>query len=91
MPWVQAVIPWNVTDDENRKVEGKLRAALDAAFGRKLAEVASTSALAAHGVPSLADFDAVMRQLIGAASKKYLLYAAAFPPDGELVERPRIS
>jgi FxsC-like protein len=91
MPWVQAVIPWNVTDDENRKAEGKLRAALRAAFAHKLAEVASTSALAAHGVPSPGDFDVVLRQLIGVAAKRYLGNAVAFPPGGEMVERPRIS
>ncbi len=91
LPWVQVVIPWGTSDDETRKAEGKLRVALDATLRHKLAEVASTSAMAAHGVPGPDDFDLVLRQLIGTAAKRYLGHAAAYPPAGEAVERPRIS
>jgi FxsC-like protein len=91
LPWVQVVIPWSSSDDETRKAEGKLRVALDETLRHKLAEVASTSAMAAHGVPRPDDFDLVLRQLIGTAAKKYLGHAAAYPPRGEAVERPRIS
>jgi FxsC-like protein len=91
MPWVQAMIPWNPGDDETRQAEGKLRALLDATLRDKLAEAASTSEMAARGIPSLEDFDAVLRQLIAKAANKYLAYAAAYPPAGPLVERPRIS
>jgi FxsC-like protein len=91
MPWVQAVIPWVAADDGNRKEEGKLRAALDASFGHKLAEVSSISKMAAHGVPSPGHFDTVLRQLITVAAKRYLSHAAASPPAGEREERPRIS
>jgi hypothetical protein len=47
--------------------------------------------MAAHGVPRPDDFDLVLRQLIGTAAKKYLGHAAAYPPRGDAVERPRIS
>jgi FxsC-like protein len=91
MPWVQAMIPWNPDDDETRQAEGKLRALLDATLRDKLAEAASTSEMAARGVPSLEHFDVVLRQLIAKAANKYLAHAAAYPPAGPLVERPRIS
>jgi FxsC-like protein len=91
MPWVQAVIAWNAADEESQKAEGKLRATLEATFRDKLVEVASTSAMAARGVPSLDDFDVVLRQLIGAAAKRYLGNAPAFPPSDKVIERPRIS
>ena len=91
LPWVQAVIPWNAADDESRKCEGKLRAVLETTFPRKLAEAASISLMAAEGVPSIEDFDEVLGPLIGAAVRKYLGSAEAHPPNGEVVERPRLA
>jgi FxsC-like protein len=90
LPWVQAVILWNAADEQSRRAEGKLRSALDATFPRKLAETASTSVMAAEGVPSGDDFDDVLGQVIGAAVRKYLRNAVAHPPSGKIVERPRL-
>jgi FxsC-like protein len=91
LPWVQVLIPWNASDEESQQAKGKLRVVLGAVFQTKMAEAASISELAAQGVPSLGEFDMVLGQLIWAAAKKYLGNAAAYPPVGELVERPRIS
>jgi FxsC-like protein len=91
LPWVQAVIPWNAADDESRTAAGKLRSALDATFPRKLAETATTSSMAADGVPSLDDFDDVLGQVVASAVRKYLRNAVAHPPSGKVVERPRLS
>jgi FxsC-like protein len=91
LPWVQAVIPWNAADDESRRAEGELRVALDATFRRKLAETASISLAAARGVPSIDDFGAALGRVVGAAVRKYLGNAAAYPPSGAIVERPRLS
>jgi FxsC-like protein len=91
MPWVQAVIAWNIADEDSRRAEDKLRNTLEATLRPKLVEVASISTMAAQGVPSIDDFDAVLRQLIGAVAKRYLGHAAAFPPRGKVIERPRIS
>lgn len=91
LPWVQVIIPWNAADDETQRAKGKLQAALDATLRTKLAEVTLTSAMAARGVPGPDDFDLVLRQLIGTVTQKYLSHAAAHPPPGEVVERPRIS
>ena len=90
-PWVQVVIPLSAIDEESQQEEGELRVVLDAALQGKLAETASISEMAAHGVPSLGEFDMVLGQLIGAVAKRYLANAAAFPPVGEIVGRPRIS
>lgn len=91
LPWVQTVIPWNAADDESRRAAGKLRSALDATFPRKLAETATTSSMAADGVPSLDDFGDVLGQVIASAVRKYLRNAVAHPPSGKIVERPRLS
>jgi FxsC-like protein len=90
-PWVQVVIPLSAIDEESQQEKGKLQVVLDAALHGKLAETASISEMAAHGVPSLGEFDMVLGQLIGAVAKRYLANAAAFPPVGEIVGRPRIS
>jgi FxsC-like protein len=90
LPWVQVVIPWSATDEESQQAKGKLWVVLDGAFRNKMVEAASISELAAQGVPSLGEFDIVLGQLIWAAAKKYLGNAAAYPPVGEVVERPRI-
>jgi FxsC-like protein len=90
-PWVQVVIPWNAADEESRQSRGKLRAVLDATLQGKLAQTAAISEMAAQGVPSPGEFDLVLGQLIGVVAKRYLANAAAFPPAGESVERPRIS
>jgi FxsC-like protein len=90
-PWVQVVIPWSATDEESQQEKRKLRVALGAALQNKLAETASISELAARGVPSQGEFDMVLGRLIGAVAKRYLANAAAFPPHGEIVDRPRIS
>jgi FxsC-like protein len=91
LPWVQVVIPWSAADEESQQAKGKLRIVLGAAIQSKLAETASISEMAAHGVPSLGEFDMVLEQLIGAVAKRYLGNAAAFPPAGDIVGRPRIS
>jgi FxsC-like protein len=91
LPWVGVAIPWSAADEESQQEKGKPWAVLDAALQSKLAETASISEMAARGVPSRGEFDIVLGLLIGAVSKRYLANAPAFPPDGEIVDRPRIS
>ena len=73
------------------KRAGKRRAApcaLDATFPRKLAETASISLMAARGIPSMDDFG----DLLGQSSRQRQEVprnAAAYPPGGKPVERPR--
>lgn len=90
LPWVQVVIPRSASDEETRNAAGKLQVALESTLRHKLAEVASTSGKAASGVPDPEEFDLILRQLIETVAKNYLSNAAAYPPAGEPVERPRI-
>jgi FxsC-like protein len=89
-PWVQVVIPWNAADEETAAAETQLRRALDSALRGKLDQGRVTAAIAARGVPSIDDFGAVLPLLIPAAGKRYLGHAAAFPPDGSVVEKPTL-
>jgi FxsC-like protein len=91
LPWVQALIPWDSADDDNQKWEGKLRTGLEATLPGKLAEAASISSMAAQGIPSADLFDDVLGLLVGAAVRRYLSSAAAYPPGGKTVVRPRLS
>jgi FxsC-like protein len=90
-PWVQVLIPWNRRDRESAAAENELRAALDSVLRRKLAEGRATSSLAVRGVPTLEDLGRVLQTVIVKAVRQYLRYAPAYPPAGDVVERPRLS
>jgi FxsC-like protein len=89
-PWVQVVIPWNPADGETTTAENELRLALDSALGRKLELGRVTSGIAVGGVPSIAEFGAVLPFLIPAVGNRYLGNAPAFPPGGSVVEKPTL-
>jgi FxsC-like protein len=89
-PWVQVVIPWNPADDETMAAENQLRRALDSALGRKLELGRVISGIAVGGVPSIAEFAAVLPFLINAVGNRYLGHAPAFPPGGSVVEKPTL-
>jgi FxsC-like protein len=89
-PWVQVVIPWNPADDETAAAGDELRLALDSALGRKLELGRATSGIAVEGVPSIAEFGAVLPSLIPAVGNRYLGHAPAFPPGGSVVEKPML-
>jgi FxsC-like protein len=90
-PWVQVLVPWNRRDRESALAEAELRDSLEAALQRKLAEGRATSALAVRGVPTLRDLDRVLPMVISKAAQQYHRHAPAYPPDGDVVERPRLS
>ncbi len=89
-PWVQVVIPWNPADGGIAAEQARLRSALDATLPRKLAQGRVTSEIAVEGVPSIEAFGAVLPLLILAAAKRYLEHAPAVPPEGPIVEKPRL-
>jgi FxsC-like protein len=89
-PWVQVAIPWNPADDETAAAENQLRLALDSALGRKLELGRVTSAIAVEGVPTIADFGAILPFLIPTVENRYLAHAPAFPPEGSAVEKPTL-
>lgn len=89
-PWVQVVIPWNQADDETTTAEEQLRMALDSALGRKLEPGRIASGIAVEGVPSIAEFGAILPFLISRVANRYLAHAPAFPPGGSAVEKPTL-
>jgi FxsC-like protein len=89
-PWVQVVIPWNPADAETATAESQLRLALSSALGRKLELGRVTAGIAVGGVPSIAQFGSVLPSLIPAVGNRYLGNAAAYPPDGSVVEKPTL-
>ena len=46
--------------------------------------------VAVGGVPSIAEFGKVLPSLIPAVGNRYLGHAAAYPPDGSVVEKPSL-
>jgi len=90
-PWVQVVVPWNRGDAESTTAEAELRAALEEALHRKLAQGRAASALAASGVPALEDLNRVLPVVITTAARQYHRHAPARLPAGDVVERPRLS
>jgi hypothetical protein len=75
------VIPWNPADAETATEENQLRLALSSALGREIA---------VSGVPSIAQLGRVLPSLIPAVGNRYLGHAAAYPPDGSVVEKPTL-
>jgi FxsC-like protein len=89
-PWIQVAIPWNPADEETATARSQLRLALDSALGPKLELGRVTSAMAVAGVPSIADFGAILPFLIPTVENRYLAHAPAFPPEGSVVEKPTL-
>ena len=73
-PWISVVVGWNpkMTADD-----GVMKAALEAALPQKLVEGRATSLLAIKGVPTLADFGAVVPTVLRAAERSFLRAAHA--------------
>jgi FxsC-like protein len=89
-PWTQVVIPWNPADAETATAESQLRLALSSALGQKLELGRVTAGIAVGGVPSIPQFGRVLPSLIPAVGNRYLGHAAAYPPDGSVVEKPTL-
>lgn len=89
-PWVQVVIPWNPADAQTATAKSQLRLALSSALGQKLELGRVTAGIAVGGVPSIPQFGRVLPSLIPAVGNRYLGHAAAYPPDGSVVEKPTL-
>jgi FxsC-like protein len=90
-PWIGALVPWNTSDEETLRAEESLRAYLDQALHRKLAEGRVASRTAVHGIPSLADFDRALIDVLDSVKRYYLRHALAFPPVGPTIGKPHVS
>lgn len=90
-PWIGVLVPWNSADDETLRADDALRARLDEALHNKLVEGRIASRAAVHGIPSLADFDHALKDILDLAKRNYVRHALAFPPPGPAMEKPHIS
>jgi FxsC-like protein len=91
-PWVQVVVPWRRSEEEDEAVKTKLRSALAAALGRKLAAGRATSLSAVRGVPTLDDFSRVLPTVIMTAVRQYIRHAPPLAPAvARGAERPQLS
>ena len=89
-PWVSVLIPWNSQDLGMRKAGDDLRANLQQHLGRKLAGVPRRCQMAASGIPTLQDFGQLLPEMTMIMLKRFRKEAAAHPPAGPVVERPRL-
>jgi FxsC-like protein len=76
-PWISVVVVWNPKDGKATAREDELRKALAEALPNKLVEGRATSVLAIKGVPTLADFGAVVPAVLRAAERSFLRSARA--------------
>jgi len=90
-PWVSVMVPWNRQDRETAEADNKLKHSLDASLRRKLADGRITSRTSVGGLPSLEEFGMALPAMVSAATRQYLKRAHAYPPDGPVIERPRLS
>jgi FxsC-like protein len=90
-PWIGVLVPWNTADEETLRAEESLRAHLDQALHRKLAEGRVASRTAVHGIPTLAEFDRALIDVLDSVKRYYLRHALAFPPPGSAIGKPHVS
>jgi FxsC-like protein len=90
-PWVGVLVPWNPFDEQTMRAEEQLRAVLNTALGRKLAEGRIASRAAVQGIPSLDVFDQALAEVLESVKRQYLRNARAFPPVGAGTGRPHLS
>jgi FxsC-like protein len=90
-PWVQIVLPWNRKDTEIITAEPALRQSLESALKQKLAAGRVDSRIAVSGVPSLGDFSMVLPMVVRVAARQFLRHAQAYPPEGPVIQKPRLT
>ncbi len=73
-----------------RMARDDLRANLQQHLGRKLAGVPRRCQMAASGIPTLQDFGQLLPEMTMIMLKRFRKEAAAHPPAGPVVERPRL-
>ena len=89
-PWVSVLVPWNSQDTGGHEARQDLRASLQHHLGRKLASVPRRCQMAATGIPTLQDFGQLLPEMTMIMLKRFRKEAAAHPPAGPVIERPRL-
>jgi FxsC-like protein len=89
-PWVSVLVPWNSEDTGMHEARDDLREKLHQHLGRKLAGVPRRCQMAASGIPTLQDFGHLLPEMTMIMLKRFRKEAAAHPPAGPIIERPRL-
>ncbi|HEY7144251.1 MAG TPA: TIR-like protein FxsC [Streptosporangiaceae bacterium] len=89
-PWVSVLVPWNRQDRGMDVAREELRAALQQQLGRKLGGVPRRCQMAARGIPTLQEFSQLLPEMTMIMMKRFRKEAAAHPPAGPVIERPRL-
>jgi len=88
--WVSVLVPWNSQDLGMHDAKDNLRANLQHRLGRKLAGVPRRCQMAANGIPTMQDFGQLLPEMTMIMLKRFRKEAAAHPPAGPVIERPRL-
>jgi hypothetical protein len=70
--------------------EPALRESLEGALREKLMAGRTDCRIAVSGVPSLGEFSMVLPMVVGVAAKQFLRNAQAYPPEGPVIQKPRL-
>jgi FxsC-like protein len=92
-PWVNAVVPWSRADPQSSHTSGReLGEELERTLPFTLERGRRTDCrTAVNGVPSLQAFTDVLPHVVANTTRQYLKHAAAHPPAGPHVPRPRLT
>jgi len=92
-PWISAVVPWNRDDPQCHGTEGRrLAEELERALPLTLDRGRRTDCrIAVNGVPTLKAFTDVLPRVVANTTRQFLKHAAAHPPVGQHVSRPRLA
>jgi FxsC-like protein len=88
--WVSVLVPWNSQDTGMNEAKDDLRGKLRQHLGHKLASVPRRCQMAASGIPTLQDFGQLLPEMTMIMLKRFRKEAAAHPPAGPVIERPRL-
>jgi FxsC-like protein len=88
--WVSVLVPWNSQDLGMGQARDDLQGKLREHLGRKLASVPRRCQMAASGIPTLEDFGQILPEMTMIMLKRFRKEAAAHPPAGPVIERPRL-
>ena len=92
-PWTSAVVPWNRADPQCQSEEGKkLTEEHERTLPLTLRRGRRTDCrIAVNGVPTFKAFTDVLPTVVANVSRQYFKHAAAHPPDGPHIPRPRLT
>jgi FxsC-like protein len=90
VPWVTAVVLWNIHDPGLSTAESRLRTQLQEFLGRRLDSGPRRGPLTAGGIPTLDDLSQLLPDVITGTLRRFRRNAPVDVPDDSAHERPRL-